>query len=334
MIVGGTALVLTAMIIGQSLEVACTNWTNVALLKFYFSGSSLANAIPVPCTASMSNSSATQLWSQGMVAYLRGDSQRAEPLLTAALGVVPAIERTYRIDQLLSFSALMSRDDPTQSDIAINLARRYQHNSPIGYMRLAQIYIDQARIGNTTNWERAKEITHLAGETSQTGFRAKLERAKAWFYLGEFSKNSDPDKALAAYRAAIAEDPQNESHGYISDSAVNIAKICISRQQFDVARRMLTFAASLSNSYHSYSQARTQLALLEQEQVGPRAAITILEETIAHESDYIPTRLYLASLYLNTGRSVEAIAQYQAILRLDSSHVEARTALAKLEAEQ
>ena len=334
MIIGGTALVLTAMIIGQSFGSACTNWTNVALLKFYFRAESLDHAILEPCATTMTHISTAQLWSQGLAVYLHGDHQHAEPLLVAAMTAASAIERMYRIDQLLSFVTIVSPDDPTQADDAIDLARRYQHNSPIGYMRLAQIYIDQARNGDTTNWDRVQEITRLAGETSQAGFLPKLQRAKDWFYLGEFSKNSDPDKALTAYLAAIAEDPQDQSHGYASDSALNIAKIYINRQQFDAARRILNFATSLPSPYHNYSQARLQLARLEREQQGSIAAITIMEETVRHEPDYIATRLYLAFLYLDTEKSVEAIAQYQEILKLDPSHVEAQTALAKLEGEQ
>ncbi len=328
---GCAVLMLVVMLLWPSVGMACTNWTNSVLLRFYFGVGTLAQAIPAPCAVTLPTTSTAQSWSQGVVAYLRGDRHQAEPLLTAAIAAVPSGERTHHLDQLLSFATLVSGDDPMQASFALALAQRYQHNSPLGYMRLAQIYIGQARTGDTTNWAQVRMLTRLAGQTNLAGFAARWRRNEAWFYLGEFSKGSDQAEALAAYQAAIAEDPQGL---YSADAAVQIAQIYIQRQQFAAARHMLNFAASLPSQYHGYSQARLLLAQMELQQRGTSVAVAILEETITQEPDYIPTRLYLAALYLDTGQTPAALVQYRAILKLDPTQNEARTALEKLAGQQ
>jgi Tfp pilus assembly protein PilF len=112
---------------------------------------------------------------------------------------------------------------------------------------------------------------------------------------------------------------------------MQLVDIYARQQEWTLAREMLTYAETLPERYHRYSHTRLRLAKLETEQSDPEQAITILEKAIARDSAFIPTRLYLASLYLSANQFQKAKAQYLSVLELKPNQSEALEALMELE---
>ena len=327
-------LIATNMI--PSTKKVCANFLSIEIHKFYVESD--ANT-PLPydpsiCRHLLKGQGEPILWQVGFAEYLNGNLKRAEEDLSSALASQNDVEQMLLLDKILTLAPLLWHDDAVAANFAVSFARQHDHTSPIGYLRLANFYITQRRSGVQISQEAIRPILQLAGETNVAGHIPLVKRAEAWFYLGELWKTSDQQKALIAYQNAIATDPKDMSWGYAWMSAMQIVEIHISQQAWADAQSMLTYAESLPNLYQRYSKTRLRLAQLESDLGRPNQAIAILEETIARDPAFVPTRLHLAGLYVAVDRAHDGITQYREVLKLDPNQIEAQEALATLEGKQ
>ncbi|MBW8012841.1 MAG: tetratricopeptide repeat protein [Chloroflexi bacterium] len=135
-------------------------------------------------------------------------------------------------------------------------------------------------------------------------------RVGAWEALGQIYKSivSAPgalDWSINAYKQAVSLEPTNP------DLRVELGRLYVQREEFDMAQQEFEKAIQLKNNY---TIGFIELALVKEKKGDVDSAIFTLERLAVKYRSNIDIRFNLGRLYYNAERSEEAVVQFELVL--------------------
>ncbi len=183
-----------------------------------------------------------------------------------------------------------------RSLVLIKQAKPYDSRTKSeAYTRMGNVYMKMNRL------EDAEKSLYEAIEINPQSY-------PAYSYLGTlYEKKKQNDKAVEMYKKAIEIDPLDAVSMY------NLGLLYFNNNAFDEA---IVWFEKAIDVYPRHSGAHGNLAYI----YGTREKYDLMEEhaldAIRYDQNNTPVRYNLAMLYANTGRTGEAIAQYEKITRI------------------
>lgn len=245
------------------------------------------------------------LLQEGAELHMAGNLAGAERLYRQALEIDDASAVAHNNLAFL----LMQRqdfDDAEQEYLrAIELSPTYS----TAYTNLGQAYLLMQR------WDEAEECLIRATELSTDEFHAHESLAKLYMLQGA------PDRAEHHWKISNSIQP-------VHDNLLNHAHCLVQQRRLDEAQELL-LAAAREDDENARLQGLMGIIAFARYDFGQ--AIKCFKRALGVEPENSEVRHNLATAYLKTGQSEEALTELRRILLLVPDHLEARNNLAVLE---
>jgi cytochrome c-type biogenesis protein CcmH/NrfG len=184
------------------------------------------------------------------------------------------------------------------------------------------VYLEKAALLQTAATPEQEVHYHYAhqdysGATKQES-RIDAEKTDAWtcYRLGKsLDKLGKLPESLKWYRAALSKMPLNADFGAELGNALNRSNL--SAEAAEILKK-------LYNQQQKHVMLLTNLGAAEMLNGNPAEAKKYIYKAVQLDPDFEPARLYLAELYLKTGKKPEAALQLKEALRINPGNKKAK----------